>query len=135
MGNTDSTNVTAENKSTGFTGKLKAWGSKLLAITISVLVALLIGEGIVRLMFKKQMVLFPRYHTDANYGDFKLRKIRPNASFSHTSYDGTFNFKTNNNGFQNDRDIPYQKAPGELRVLVLGDSHTQGYEVNYDQTF
>ena len=135
MENTDTTSVTAGKKPTGFTAKLKAWGSKLLAITISVLVALLIGEGIVRLMFKKQMVLFPRYHTDANYGDFKIRKIRPNASFSHTSYDGSFDFRTNSNGFQNERDIPYQKAPGELRVLVLGDSHTQGYEVNYDQTF
>lgn len=104
-------------------------------LTISLLIGLLIGEGIVRLLFSKKMVLFPRYHTNASYGDFTIRRIRPNMSFTHTSYDGTFHFKTNSKGFRNNNDIPYEKKKGELRVLTLGDSQTQGYEVNQNETF
>lgn len=81
------------------------------------------------------MVLFPRYHTDAVYGDFKIRRVRPEMTFTHTSYDGTFHFKTNNKGFRNDKNIDYKKEPGEIRVIALGDSHTQGYEVNQNETF
>ncbi len=131
--NTTSPHTEAKRKS--FAGKLKAWSRKLLVLSISIFVGLLIGEGIVRLVFKKKMVLFPRYQTDATYGDFKIRRIRPNMSFSHTSYDGTFHFKTNNKGFRSDTDINYEKGEGEIRVLSLGDSHTQGYEVNQNETF
>jgi lysophospholipase L1-like esterase len=125
--------ATAIQKSYG--GKLKAFGRKLLLLTISVIIGLLIGEGIIRLLFRKTLVLFPRYHTDAVYGDFKIRRVRSNMIFSHTSYDGTFHFKTNNKGFRSDTDINYKKDDGEIRVLSLGDSHTQGYEVNQNETF
>ena len=78
--------------------KLKHFLGALLIFSVSVIIGLLIGELIVRLMFKKEMLLYPRYHTDATYGDYRIRRIRPNMTFTHTSFEGTFHFKTNNKG-------------------------------------
>lgn len=119
----------------GKKNKLQSFLGGLLIFSISIIIGLLIGEGIIRLMYKKEMLLYPRYHTDATYGDYKIRRIRPNMTFTHTSFEGTFHFKTNNKGFRNDKDINYKKEPGEIRVIALGDSHTQGYDVNQNETF
>ncbi len=37
-----------------------------------------------RLLFGNQILLFPRYHTSAHYGEFTLRRLRPNYEFRHT---------------------------------------------------
>jgi hypothetical protein len=84
---------------------------------------------------KPRFALFPRYHTDVKYGQFTIRRIRPNIEFWHTSVDGSWKFVTNKQGFRNDRDFSYEKPKGTIRVLSLGDSQTQGYEVGQDQTF
>lgn len=99
------------------------------------LVMLLIGEGVIRIMYADETVLFPRYHTDVRYGDYTIRRIRPNSRFRHTSVDGEWEFVTNSQGFRNLEDFNYEKPAGVLRILSLGDSHTQGYEVRQDQTF
>jgi hypothetical protein len=93
------------------------------------------GEVIVRVIYGDSVSLFPRYHADYRYGDYTLRGIRPNAVFRHTSADGSWEFITNNRGFRNTRDFEYQKPAGTIRVLSLGDSHTQGYEVRQEATF
>ena len=93
------------------------------------------GEVVVRVFFGDSVSLFPRYHTDYRYGDFTLRGIRPNADFWHKSADGSWEFITNNRGFRNTTDFEYRKSAGTIRVLSLGDSHTQGYEVRQDATF
>ena len=36
---------------------------------------------------------------------------------------------------RNNSNIEYKKEPNVIRILSLGDSHTQGYEVNQKQTF
>ncbi|MEO6454305.1 MAG: SGNH/GDSL hydrolase family protein [Ginsengibacter sp.] len=113
----------------------KSFLGGLVIFSISIIIGLLIGEMIVRLIFKKDMVLYPRYHTDAQYEKFKIRRVRSDMTFTHTSYDGQFHFKTNNKGFRNNNNIFYKKDSGETRVIALGDSHTQGYEVNQDETF
>jgi hypothetical protein len=69
------------------------------------------------------------------YGDYTLRRIRPNSRFRHTSVDGSWEFVTNSQGFRSTEDYAYEKPQGVLRVLSLGDSHTQGYEVRQDYTF
>jgi lysophospholipase L1-like esterase len=107
-----------------------------LALLVGTLaVMLLAGEAVVRGMFKDDNVLFPRYHTDYEYGKYTLRGIRPNAEFRHTSVDGSWSFVTNSRGFRNAREIPYAKPAGTVRVLALGDSHTQGYEVRQGFTY
>ena len=93
------------------------------------------AEFAVRLLYKNKTVLFPRYHTDYRYGNYTIRGIRPNAEFWHTSIDGAWKFVTNSRGFRSTREFSYAKPANTLRVLSLGDSHTQGYEVHQDLTF
>lgn len=107
----------------------------LALVLIAFGVAFAFGEGAARLFYKSETVLFPRYHTDYRYGQYVIRGIRPNAEFWHTSVDGSWKFTTNNRGFRNTRDFSYTKPESTLRVLSLGDSHTQGYEVHQERTY
>ena len=106
-----------------------------LLILVSVTLFFII-EFFIRLLYKDKMLgLFPRYQTDAQYGQFTLRKMRPNSEFWHTSPDGSWKFTINKQGFRNYKDFEYNKPEGIIRILSLGDSHTQGYEVRQDYTF
>lgn len=93
------------------------------------------GEILVRSFLGDRMVLFPRYHSKAVYGDYTLRRLRPNTEFWHTSVDGRWKFVTNARGLRNSRDIAYEKPPGRLRVLAIGDSQTEGFEVRQEFTY
>jgi GDSL-like lipase/acylhydrolase family protein len=104
-------------------------------LLLSVAVAFAIGELAVRLLLKDSTALFPRYHTDYRYGSYVLRGIRPNSEFWHTSVDGHWKFTTNSKGLRDLREFSYDKPTGTLRVLALGDSHTQGYEVRQEATY
>lgn len=106
-----------------------------IVVVISLTLAFLLGEMIIRILYGENMNMFPRYHTAAEYGPFQVRKIRPDSEFIHTSKDGVFWFKTNHQGFRNDKNTEYAKPAGVFRVLTLGDSHTQGYEVNQHETY
>jgi hypothetical protein len=94
-----------------------------------------LGEVAVRLLYKDDTVLFPRYHTDYRYGQYWIRGIRPHSNYWMTSVDGSWNMITNSRGFRNDQDFPYDKPAGTTRVIILGDSHTQGYEVRQQATY
>jgi GDSL-like lipase/acylhydrolase family protein len=107
----------------------------LFVFAVTLALAGLAGEVVVRAAFKKDTVLYPRYHTDYHYGKYTLRGIRPAAHFWHTSVDGTWLFVTNDHGLRDSRNFTYDKPAGTFRVLSLGDSHTQGYEVRQDATF
>lgn len=97
--------------------------------------AFVVGEIMVRLLYKDVTVLYPRYHTDYQYGRYTIRGIRPNADFWHSSIDGSWEFITNSKGFRNTNEFAYQKPVNTFRVLSLGDSHTQGHEVRQGSTF
>jgi hypothetical protein len=49
--------------------------------------------------------------------------------------DGAWKFVTNSRGFRRHAGVHVCQAANTLRVLSLGDSHTQGYEVHQDLTF
>ncbi len=79
--------------------------------------------------------MFPRYHTKAEYGDFSIRRFRPNSSFRHSSVDGEWQFTINAQGFRDNHDYDYGPYTDGPRILALGDSHTAGYEVGQSETF
>jgi hypothetical protein len=92
--------------------RLRAVFSNIALLLLSLTIAFLIGEAVVRITMKDKISLFPRYQTDAQYGDFKLRRIRPNSEFRHTSADGSWKFETNAQGFRNRKDFDYAKPNG-----------------------
>ena len=102
---------------------------------IALAVAFSIGEVVVRILYKNEAALSPRYHTDYKYGRYTIRGVRPNAEYWQTTVDGSWKFVTNNKGFRNTKDFSYAKPANTVRVLSLGDSLTQGWEVRQDFTF
>jgi len=104
-------------------------------VGISTFLGLLIGEIIVSSLFGDQIALFPRYVTDTHYNGFHIRQNSPHAHYWHKSKDGRWEFRINGQGFRDDREFSYDKQPGTLRVLVLGDSFTAGYEVSRENTY
>jgi hypothetical protein len=101
----------------------------------AILGTLLIIEGAFRIILGHAIVLFPRNHAEAHYGSYVLRRMTPNTTFWHTSVDGKWQFRINNKGFRDDKNYEYDKPAGTLRVMVLGDSHTAGFEVDQDEIF
>src|SRR5262245_18452822 len=101
----------------------------------SLVISLLVEEGIVRVLFGDSIVLFLRFHDTAIYGKYSIRRLRPNTTFWHHSVDGSWKFVTNSKGFRSDREFYYDKPKGALRVLCLGDSNTQGFECHQDKTY
>jgi len=55
--------------------------------------------------------------------------------FVHGGYGGTVRWKTNNQGFREDRDVSKIPLPGVLRILSLGDSFTAGYRIEQADTY
>ena len=105
------------------------------AVLMAIGVSLGAGELMARMFLKDQIVLFPRYHAAADYGEYRLRRLRPDTEFWHTSRDGSWKFVTNGRGFRDTRELDYHKPAGVVRILVLGDSNTEGFEVRQEQTY
>jgi hypothetical protein len=108
---------------------------KVLLSAAVLLFGLAAAEGVARLLYRRTTVMFPRFHTDAHYGEFTMRRLRPHTRFWHTSIDGQWEFRINGQGFRADKDYAYEKAPGCQRVICLGDSHTEGFECRQEHTF
>jgi hypothetical protein len=112
----------------------RIWGGNLLVLCLTIAFCLALAEIAVRVL-RPNMVLIPRFHAEASYGDYKLRRLRPNSVFWHTTSQGSWKFVTNSQGFRDIEDFAYEKPCDVLRVLSLGDSHTQGFEIRQDHTF
>jgi hypothetical protein len=112
---------------------MKSWRNVIL-LAASLGLPLVLGEVLVRAFLGDQIVLFPRYHAAATYGEFTIRRLQPETTFWHTSTDGSWRFVVNKQGFRNDSDFAYDHD-GTLRIIALGDSHTQGFEVRQSRTY
>lgn len=95
----------------------------------------LVGEGVIYFLYGKEMAILPRYVTQREYNDYVIRGNIPNARYWHKSFDGRWKFEINAQGFRSTQDTSYEKPEGVLRVLVLGDSFTAGYEVAQNETY
>ena len=107
----------------------------LALLAVVSLVCLGLCEIGTRLLFGDQILLIPRYHTSAHYGEFTIRRLRPNTQFWHTDSDGSWKFVTNSQGFRSNEDFHLQKPPGAFRVMALGNSTTEGFEVRQNYTY
>lgn len=81
------------------------------------------------------MTIFPRYVASRQYNDYLIRGNIRNANYWHKSFDGRWKFYMNRQGFRNLVDYSYPKPGNTLRILVLGDSFTVGYEVAQEETY
>ena len=115
--------------------RIKRFLGNIALMIFALVSAFALGEIVVRLLYKDVSVMYPRYHTEYHYGRYTIRGNRPNAEFWHTSVDGSWKFVTNSKGFRNTKEFTYEKPANTIRVLSLGDSHTQGHEVRQDFTF
>ena len=113
----------------------RRWAARILVLLVATTLALLIAEWATRTFLAEEVVLFPRNHTDAQYGSYRLRRLRPSTTFRHTSIDGSWTFTTNAQGFRDTRDWRHERTSGVRRVMCLGDSHTQGFEVRQEHSF
>src|SRR4051812_32027882 len=92
------------------TRKRRKWLARLIVLFFGLTVGLLLAEFLVRMLFADTIVLFPRNHIDAQYGEFRIRHLRPNTTFRHTSADGSWLFTTNRQGYRDTRDWHYERT-------------------------
>lgn len=59
----------------------------------------MISELIVRTFVGDKIVLFPCYAETATYGEYQIRRNIPNSNYKHTSSDGKWSFRINNDYF------------------------------------
>ncbi len=112
-------------------GKRGQIGAKVLLLGVSLAMAALLFEvGVLALA--GEQAKFPRHVVGTEFG---VRVNEPGATYRHKSADGTFWFKINSRGLRADREYPYEKPPGTIRIVSLGDSFTAGYEVQQEETF
>ncbi len=110
---------------------LRYWLKRLGVLLVASIVAGLVAEGAVLLIFGEQ-VRFPRHVVGTEFG---LRINEPNAVYRHRSPDVNVQFRINSQGMRADVDYAYEKPAGKLRILSLGDSFTAGYEVEVEDCF
>ena len=115
--------------------KYKDWLIKIALLIGALGLCYLLGELIVYLKFRKQVVIFPRFVSGVSYGEYKIRRNIPNLSYRHKSYDGSWEFRINSQGFRSDEEFTYQKPESTYRILLLGDSFSMGYEVNQEECY
>jgi len=99
-----------------------------------ILIALVLLESLTRFMFP-ETGFFNRFHSPVHYGDYNTRRLRPSTVFYHQSLDGRWEYRINANGFRMDEDVLIKRRVNHIRVLMLGDSHTQGMEVDQNEIF
>jgi hypothetical protein len=101
----------------------------LLAIAVSLLLALSVFEGGLRLIgFSPPSTL---NHFDAKLGWTKI----PSYEITRGTSEFDVTFTTNSRGLRDDEDLSPAKPEGVYRVVVLGDSFALGYTVDREDLF
>jgi GDSL-like Lipase/Acylhydrolase family len=92
-------------------------------------------EGLASIVYLSREVRRPiaeRVHT--RYDELLGWVNEPNLNVPDMYGKGVW-FRTNNQGFRNDRDFAQAIAPGRRRIICSGDSFTLGYGVDNDHTW
>jgi lysophospholipase L1-like esterase len=72
-----------------------------------------------------------QYH---HTGPARYHVFSPNTSYTHPRQEFAFPRTTNSMGLA-DREIPFDKASGEYRIVAFGDSYTEGVGAAYEDTW
>ncbi len=110
-------------------GILPPWAANLLLAAGSLLVAGVLGVALLA-YFRPALFQTPTKDTRAPHPVYHHGLVPNQTSF----VPGWVRYRTNSSGFRDD-EIPYDKPSGELRVLMLGDSYTEGFNVPQEKTF
>ncbi len=109
---------------------------KLAALVIGVMVALLLGEMILRVFLPHRLAssgrereYFCRYDADLGWAPLE------NVTARHQKDGRTAVVHQNQFGMRGPDDVQYRPADGRRRVLVLGDSYAWGFGVNQKELF
>jgi hypothetical protein len=105
-----------------------AWVAALGLLAAALAVALLLGEGLLRLAGQSY------YWAIAKRSDPILGWRPPPHIAAWQRFEGAALVRTNGLGFRDD-DHPRRKPPGTLRIAVLGDSFTEAVQVPIDATW
>lgn len=126
----------------------------LLLAVCGLLLALVLAEGLLRVLPLPDLTVLATFEAppaaawkDPAWGDPPDRAFRRHRVIGHEHAPqvdvqvrlaehegGSFRFRTNNLGLRRDAETAEEKPDGVFRVLVLGDSQTDGY-VNNDESF
>jgi hypothetical protein len=130
---------------------MPGWVPRVLLGLFGCVLALAVAEGALRLLPLPDLTVVETFQPipdeawrDPNWSDIPWgRGFRQNPviGYEHSPNadlrvrlaehaDGQFRFRTNNLGLRRDASTLVEKPPGLTRVLVLGDSHTDGFVEN-----
>ena len=99
----------------------------VVAASVEVFVRLVVDDG---MQFDLEMWKYARDVKQIATDPLIGHAHRPNAQARLMGVD----VKINSKGLR-DREIPYERAPSTVRILMLGDSFTEGWGVPFEQTF
>ncbi|MBI4343041.1 MAG: SGNH/GDSL hydrolase family protein [Candidatus Omnitrophica bacterium] len=108
---------------------LPRWSSRLLLLACATLLALGAWEAALRLKWFKSLAIpagieHPQFH----------HRLKPLETYHYTSQEFDVEVRTNPFGLRGP-DPSQPKAPGTVRILMLGDSYTFGFPVRDEETF
>lgn len=109
--------------------KFRLFAAGLIALGIGLVAALLLAEGVVRVVFDEAVQ--PRFVIDSGYG---VRANKPSTETRHyVPGDYDIHITTNSSGMRGRGEYPLARVRGRARILVLGDSFPFGYGVEDDE--
>lgn len=118
--------------------KIRTFGINLALVAASVFTALLLCELYLALFNPSKVVARPFFHIQSFFCEYDpvlgWRNKANYAGIVRIDKDTAFHVTHNARGFR-DRDHPYAKPPGTVRILALGDSFVWGFGVARDELF
>ncbi len=103
--------------------RLKSWVQNLLLFCFTFLVMIILLECLLHIIYPTSS----EYNLDPNFGILR----EPNQSYVNQY---GVNVKINSK-YLRGPEYPYERAPDKKRILVIGDSFTNGVHVQFNETF
>lgn len=115
--------------------KVKNICTNLLVTVFSVVIALIVIEAGLRLYYFKSIATPAFYYLNTLFDAHPTYgwKYRPNLDINFQNLDYAVTLTTNSKGYR-DVEHNYPKNPGVFRIVVLGDSFMDAYQVDFEDS-